>query len=305
MAGQLVLARPEWPGAGPGVRRGQHRPGHSGLDRLPGGMDDGPRLPGRIRAAGECHVRVDPAVRAVHRAVLAIAAPAGAPPVAAAPGSADAARLLGLAGVLQPRRDRALGAARLPVPALPASADVGARVRARAPARAAAAARPDDLAGDRSRVPGRLPDRPERDQLERDRRRLRGRDRLAQAVARSAAIWELPAGQRPRRHLRTGQLLRLRPVHGDLRLERHLGSAAGRARRGDRLRSADAGRPVLPRSPDPRAEHGNRAGLHVGLLPVHALRAQLQQQRLARGDAGRAGAAGRQLGAGAGGRGRR
>ena len=40
-----------------------------GLDRLPGRVDDGARLRGRVRAQGQRAVRVDPAVRAVRRAV--------------------------------------------------------------------------------------------------------------------------------------------------------------------------------------------------------------------------------------------
>ncbi len=46
---------------------------------------------------------------------------------AAASGSADAARLLDFAGVLQPRQDRDLGPARLSVPALSVGANAGAR----------------------------------------------------------------------------------------------------------------------------------------------------------------------------------
>ena len=50
-------------------------------------------------------------------------------------------------------------------------------------------------------------------------------------VARRGSLRRLPGGQRTRRHLRPGQLRGLCPVRADLRLERHLGRSAGRARR--------------------------------------------------------------------------
>ena len=50
------------------------------------------------------------------------------------------------------------------------------------------------------------------------------------------------------RHLRPVQLLRLRPVHRGVRLERRLGQPAGRARGGDRVRPADDARTVPARA---------------------------------------------------------
>ena len=77
-----------------------------------------------------------------------------------------------------------------------------------------------------------------------------------EAPARPAAVRPLPVRQRPRRHLRPGQLLRLRPVHGDLRLERNVGHLPAAHASRDRLRRADADRPVLPRTADPRSPTG-------------------------------------------------
>ena len=57
-----------------------------------------------------------------------------------------------------------------------------------------------------------------------------------------------------------------------------LGRPACRTRGGDRVRPADAARPVLPRSPDPRAHRWCRPGVRVGGLSVHAVRARVQQQ---------------------------
>ena len=80
------------------------------MDRLPGRVDDGARLPGRVRPARQRAVRVAAAVPAVPGAVPPLAAAAVRPLaarrrrlVAAAPRPAGAARVLDLAGVLQPR----------------------------------------------------------------------------------------------------------------------------------------------------------------------------------------------------------
>ena len=108
----------------------------------------------------------------------------------------------------------------------------------RAARAAAAPARARALAGARRRLPARLSHRAERHRLERHRRRLRGRDRRAADRPRQAAVRLLSVRQRTRRHLRPGQLRGLRAVRADLRLERHVGRPAGRARRGDLLRPA-------------------------------------------------------------------
>ncbi len=65
-----------------------------------------------------------------------------------------------------------------------------------------------------------------------------------EASPRAAAVRPLAGGQRLRRHLRPGVLLLLCPVPADLRLERHLGLAARRARGRDLLRPGHAGRAV-------------------------------------------------------------
>ena len=50
LAGELVLAHQAPARAAPGLRRRQHRRRHPVVDRLSGRVDDGPRLPGRLRA---------------------------------------------------------------------------------------------------------------------------------------------------------------------------------------------------------------------------------------------------------------
>ncbi len=55
---------------------------------------------------------------------------------------------------------------------------------------------------------------------------------------RRAAVRRLPIRQRTRRHLRPGQLRGLRALPADIRLERHLGRPARRARGRDLLRPA-------------------------------------------------------------------
>ena len=52
-----------------GLRRRRHGPRDRGVDRLAGRVDDGPRLPGRVRAQGQLAVGVDPAHAALRRAV--------------------------------------------------------------------------------------------------------------------------------------------------------------------------------------------------------------------------------------------
>ena len=143
-------------------------------------VDDGARLPRRVRPARERALHLAAAVRAVPAAVLQL------PPavLAAAPRPARAAVVLGLARVLQPRAHLRVGAAGLSAAAVPARAHARAAApRAAhgdaAPAGPAAPARPGPLAGARRRLPARLSHRAERHRLERDRRRLRGRDRRA------------------------------------------------------------------------------------------------------------------------------
>ena len=76
--------------------------------------------------------------------------------LAAAPRPADAARLLDLAGVLQPRQDRAVGPARLPVPASTCWCGCCCSPSARASrARPLQHAGPDAVAGGRDGVPDR------------------------------------------------------------------------------------------------------------------------------------------------------
>src|SRR5207237_8766112 len=106
LAGQLLLARRQ-EGDRPGHHRRPLRAGAGTVDRLPGGVDDGTRLPRRIRASRQLAVRVAPAVRAVRASVHQLPPPV----LAAAPGPAGAAVVLGLAGVLRSRAHQRLGAA--------------------------------------------------------------------------------------------------------------------------------------------------------------------------------------------------
>ena len=114
---QASPAREAGQGDRPGAAAGLQRRGARVLDRVPGRVDDGARLPGRLRAQGERAVRVDPAVPAVP---VAVPAPAAAD---AASGPAGAAGVLDLLRVLlggQHRRERP---ARLSAAAVPGGAD--------------------------------------------------------------------------------------------------------------------------------------------------------------------------------------
>ena len=241
VAGQLVLRSEARAGADPGLRRRPDRQGHAGVDRLSGGLDDGARLPRRVRAQRQRLVHLDPALHRVRRAVHSLAPAADA----VAPRSADAARVLDLAGVLQPRarsgsRFRSStrscstcwrgcwrsGSAR----GSPASRCArSCRSRWLAVAVVFLMAFRIGLNVLNSNV------------IDVGYAGVIGAD---QADPRTAAVRPLAGRQRLRRHLRPGVLLLLRPVPADLRLERHLGLAAGRARGGDLLRREHARRPV-------------------------------------------------------------
>ena len=146
------------------------RPGARTVDRLSGRVDDGARLPRRVRQARQRAVHLAAAVRAVHAAVLQLPQAV----LAAAPGPARAAVVLGLAGVLQPRAHLRVGAAEPTRRCCTCwracsrccGVDPAPRSLARPPPRAAPA-RARALAGARRGVPARLSHRPQRHRLER------------------------------------------------------------------------------------------------------------------------------------------
>ncbi len=254
------------------------------VERRPGGVADGARLSGRLRAQAERAVRLAPAVRALPAAVRRL------PPAAAAapPRPAGAAGLRRLARLLQPRRDRRVGAARLSRAALPAGADPAGRAASARAARAARALRADGLAGGAADRPAGLPRRPERDRLERDRRRLRGGDRRGPDRRRRRALRRrLLRGRREGRHLRARELPALRALRAGDALERSLGRPAGRARGGDPVRPAHRRRaaPGRARAAAGAGGHGARGGarLRLGRLPVHDVLARDELQRHAGG----------------------
>ena len=153
-----------------------------------------------------------------------------------------------LAHLLQPRRDRGLGAARLSAArstCSPACLWLGFRggegLRPRAPTQ---------LAGDRGGLPDRVPGHDQRRRLRRDRRRLRGDDRRRPDHPRRADLGRgrVPRRQPLRRHLRSGQLLRLRAVRARAAVERRLGRAARLARGGALLRPGGGRRPARVRA---------------------------------------------------------
>src|SRR4051812_39324193 len=271
LAGEPVQRRQEAQGARAALRRRPDRRGDGGVDGLPGRVDDGARVLGRLRAQGQLAMGLDPAHPAVRRPVRRLAAPAAD----AAPRPRRARRVRCVGRVLQRRADRDLGPAGLPAPRLPARPRPVDRAPQRSPAAGAQAQRAGPHPGDRARVPRRLPDHPQRPRLERHRRRLRGRHRGRPDRRRPDPLRQLPQGQRTRRHVRAGQLRRVRAVRAGDALERALGRPPRRARRVRLLR------PRVPAARVPRRPAGARAGprdhgrVRVGVIPVDAVRDEL------------------------------
>ena len=264
------------------------------MDRLPGRLGNGARLLGRVRPLAELAVHLDPALPPLLRRPLRLAeAAADRQPRPAGP-----ARLRRLPLLLQPGEHRALGAARLSGARLPAGAmPVDRLPRARV---GAAADLADDVAAGRGALPDGLPGRAEHGRRGGDRRRLRGGHRRPQDRPRRTALRRLPRRHPLRRHLRPGQLRRLRAVRGDLALHRRMGRPARRPRRLDHLRHRHLHPAAGARDPDPPGTGGAPARrdprLRLGRLPLHRLRARvgLQRragQRLTGGDAGLTGEA--------------
>ena len=189
------------------------------MDRLPGRLGNGPRLLGRVRPLAE----------------LALIWSCRSAPSSCVglfdwrrwrrrePRPAGPARLRRLALLLQPRRNRRLGAARLSGAGLPAgdgacgsgSADAASGLRP---------VWPTILAADRGALPDGLPGRAQHGRRGGDRRRLRGRRRRPPDRPRRTALRRLPRKHPLRRHLRPGQLRGLRAVRGDLAVRRANGT---------------------------------------------------------------------------------
>ena len=120
------------------------------MDRLPGRLEDGARLLGRLRPQAQRPLRLPAALRDLPARPARLApALAGRQPRPARP-----ARLRRLPLLLQPGRDRRLGAARLPAPPLPASARA-LWIGAPRPGRGAAPGLAGDLAAGRRPLPDR------------------------------------------------------------------------------------------------------------------------------------------------------
>ena len=135
----------------------------------------------------------------------------------------------------------------VPGPALPPRP--GALDRVARQGRGAAAGLAGGLAAGRGALPDRLPGRAQRRRLRRDRRRLRERRRRRPDRPRRTDLRQLPRRRLPGRHLRPGQLPRLRSLRGDLALVGELGRPARRPRRRGllrprHLRPADPARPA-------------------------------------------------------------
>ncbi len=247
------------------------------MDGLGRRLADGARPQGPVRPPAQLALRLDPdGARLLLRALRLPASGPDRPPRPARP-----ALVRHLARLLQLGADRRLGAALLPAAALPAGAHALDRLP-RADGRAAA----DDgraLGGDPLHRPRRLPRDDQHRRLGRHRRRLRGRDRRRPDHRRRADLrgQRLPRRQSDRRHVRSGQLLRLRAVRAGLAVERQLGPAPSGARGGDLLRPAVRAWPGRARPPTRRRPAGGDAGACLARLSVQRLRPPVELERLA------------------------
>ncbi len=249
------------------------------VDGRSGGVADGARLRGPVRARAQRALRVAAALRDLPPRPRRLAPPVADRP----PRPARAARLRRLARLLQPGRDRGLGATRLPGARLPAGEDALARVPRR---RGAATRLSRGLARDRRRLSDRLPGDDQRRRLRGDRRRLRGNrgrgpDRPRPADLRRGRV---PRGQPLRRHVRSRQLLRVRAVRARAAVERRVGRARRLPRRRDRVRPRHGRRAVRLRpAASPRTSRARARGdprLRLGRIPVHGLRPAVELERL-------------------------
>src|SRR5581483_3942013 len=273
-----------------------------GVDRPAGRVEDGARLARGVRRQADQQL---PGVARVLRPLPARPRRLAPPARAAEPRPADAALVLRLALVLQPRRRVRGDAARLPRPLLG-----GRALPLDRPAQPAAPV-PRGLAGLAARrgdgLRRRLPRRPERAGVERDRRRLLGRDRRRPDPARGEPVRALPdrgrpprlrpsgrgrrdqgphpderplrVRERPRRHVRPGVVRGVHPRLRRVRVERQVGHAPVRARDLDPLG------PPLPARPRPRREAARRgaprsgARVRLGRVAVLAVRLELEHER--------------------------
>ena len=206
------------------------------------------------------------------------------------PRPARPARLRRLPLLLQPGRNRRLGAAPVPGAALPAGP--GAVDRLPRQGGGAAAGLAGRLAADRRPLPDGLPGRPQHRRLRRDRRRLRQRRRRRPDRPRRTDLRQLP-----RRRLR-----RATPTARSTTTPTSPSSGSGPGREA----GTTCPPPTAPRSsstsltfgflillghPHPPGTGGPPPGrdprLRLGRLPLHRLRPGVQLQRHARRDAAR------------------
>ena len=139
-----------------------------------------------------------------------------------------------LARLLQPRRDRHLGAAGLPGAALPAGAHAAGRLRPRAPRAGRCVPLVAGGAGSRSALSswsasGSALNVADSNVIDVGYSGVIGADRIA--ARRAALRRRFPTDNRARRHLRAGQLLRLRPVRAGLPAGRAAGTTCRRRTR--------------------------------------------------------------------------
>ena len=263
-----------------------HGPGARGVDRLPGAVDDGARLPGRVRAQGERALPVDPAVAAVPRRRSSTrGGPSGCCTSTCSCCSASPCRWPSSTTATSASRSRSPTRrcvyllVRMLFAAAPAARRRRDVVRLLVPASWLAIALVF-LLGFRSG--------PEHLELQRDRRRLRGGHRRRPADGRRAPLRRLPQRQPARRHLRARRTTT--PTSPSSR--RSPGAAAGTTcPRPTPRRSSSTRSPRCCCGCSGRRIRGPTLGIALAYawaaFPFTLFTLELEQQRLARGGARR------------------
>ena len=248
-------------------------PRDRGLDRVPGRVDDGPRLPRRVRAQGQRAVGLDPALAPVHRAVRRPAPARSGCSTSTCSCSRRSRSRVAFFNDAQHRRSRSRSPTRCCVYLLGAHAVDRAAPRPPAAGAAGSSSR-SQWPRDRGRLPDRLPDRrstsTSSNVIDVGYAGVIGADRIADGTRLYGTFPkdnEHGDTYGPVNYVAYVPFEQIWPWSG------RLGRPARRARRGDRLR------PALPAAAVPRRPARARAGPRASRSPTRGRRTRSRSTR--------------------------